>query len=151
MRTATGSHEQRHVEECASCPDRGEPVRMITIGEAAEASGVSSKMIRYYERIGLMPSAPRRGSGYRLYGPEDVQVLRFVGRARELGFPVRAIAELLALRRKIAELEGMAAALDHLVADCAGDGRPDCPILDDLADARGTGGLDASADDPTRL
>ena len=120
-----------------------------------------------------MPSAPRRGSGYRLYGPEDVQVLRFVGRARELGFPVRDIAELLALwrdrgrsnaevrrlaqaqadalRRKIAELEGMAAALDHLVADCVGGGRPDCPILDDLADTRGTGGLDASADDPTRF
>lgn len=146
---------------------------MITIGEAAEASGVSPKMIRYYERIGLVPSAPRRGSGYRLYGPEDVQVLRFVGRARELGFPVRTIAGLLALwrdrgrsnaevrrlaqaqadvlRQKIAELEGMATALDHLVAGCAGDGRPDCPILDDLAGARGTGELDASADDPTRL
>ena len=94
--------------------------------------------------------------------------LRFVGRARDLGFPVRTIAELLALwrdrcrsnaevrrlaqvhadalRRRMAELEGMAAALDHLVAECAGDGRPDCPILDDLAEAHRTGMPDARTD-----
>lgn len=140
----------------------------MTIGEAAEAaeaaeaSGVSPKMVRYYETIGLVPPAPRRSSGYRLYGPEDVQALRFVGRARELGFPVRAIAGLLALwrdrsrgnaevrrlaqdqadalRRRATELEGMAVALDRLIKACAGDGRPDCPILDDLAGVRGTGG-----------
>lgn len=148
-------------------PSRGSLAREMTISEAAEASGVSPKMIRYYETIGLIPVAPRRDSGYRLYGPENVQALRFVGRARELGFPVRTIAELLALwrdrcrsnaevrrlaqahadtlRRRVAELEGMVAALDHLVAECAGDGRPDCPILDDLADARGTGAPRAKA------
>jgi Cu(I)-responsive transcriptional regulator len=144
----------------------------MTIGEAAVASGVSPKMIRYYERIGLVPPAPRRGSGYRLYGPEDVRVLRFVGRARELGFPLRTVAELLALwrdrgrsnaevrhlarrhaedlRRHVAELEGMIAALDHLVATCAGDGRSDCPILDDLAGPRGAETADAEAD-PARI
>ena len=69
----------------------------MTIGEAAEASGVSPKMIRYYEAIGLVPPAERERCGYRRYGPEDVDALRFVGRARELGFPVRLIAHLLAL------------------------------------------------------
>jgi DNA-binding transcriptional MerR regulator len=70
---------------------------MMTIGEAASASGVSAKMIRYYEETGLIPAAGRTGSGYRTYGPKEVQVLRFVRRARDLGFPMEKVADLLAL------------------------------------------------------
>lgn len=139
----------------------------VTIGEASRASGVSAKMIRHYEAIGLVPPAVRESSNYRLYGPEDVHALHFIGRARSLGFPIAIIAELLALwhdrsrsntdvrrvaqrhadelRRKLAELQGMVAALDHLVQACAGDGRPECPILDDL-----TGGHRRLADAPDR-
>ena len=135
------------------------PAAAMTIGEAARASGVSAKMIRHYEAIGLLPPAARKHSNYRLYGPEDVHTLRFVGRARSLGFPIATIAELLAswrdrsrsnadvrrvaqghadeLRRKLAQLQGMIGALDHLVHACAGDGRPECPILDDLAGGHG--------------
>ena len=135
------------------------PAASMTIGEASRASGVSAKMIRHYEAIGLLPPAPRKDSNYRLYGPEDVHALRFVGRARSLGFSIATIAELLALwrdrdrsnadvrrvarrhadelRRKLAQLQGMIGALDHLVDACAGDGRPECPILDDLAGGRG--------------
>ena len=131
------------------------PAAAMTIGEAARASGVSAKMIRHYEAIGLLPPAPRKDSNYRLYGPEDVHALRFVGRARSLGFSLSTIAELLALwhdrgrsnaevrrvarrhadelRHKMEQLRGMIGALDHLVHACAGDGRPECPILDDLA------------------
>lgn len=127
---------------------------MMTIGEAARASGVSAKMIRYYEETGLIPAAGRTGSGYRTYGPKEVQVLRFVRRARDLGFPMDKVAELLALwrdrdrasadvrhlaeaqiaalDRRIREMQEMQATLSHLVRSCAGDDRPDCPILDDL-------------------
>ena len=130
----------------------------MNIGEAAAASGVSAKMIRYYERIGLIPEAGRSGSGYRTYDDGAVQALRFVHRARGLGFPLDAIRRLLALwqdrsrssqevkrialatvadlRRKKAELEAMAGALEHLADHCRGDGRPECPIIDDLADSR---------------
>jgi len=126
----------------------------MTIGEAAKASGVSAKMIRYYEQIGLIPAAGRTGAGYRVYSPNDVQMLRFIRRARDLGFQVEAISELLALwrdrsrhsadvkrlaeaqiaglRRRIAEMESMVNTLDHLAQGCSGDDRPDCPILDDL-------------------
>ena len=129
---------------------------LITIGEAAKATGVSAKMIRYYEETGLLPPAHRTRSGYRLYGAEDLHTLRFVRRARDLGFTVEAIADLLALwqdrgrassqvkdlalehvaglRRRIAELESMARTLSALADHCCGDDRPDCPILDDLAD-----------------
>ena len=128
----------------------------VTIGEASRLSGVSAKMIRHYEAIGLVPAAGRETSGYRMYRAEDVHTLRFIGRARSLGFPIATVAELLALwrdrsrsnadvrrlahrhadelRRKMAELANMAAALDRLVGACAGDGRPDCPILDELAE-----------------
>ena len=127
---------------------------MMNIGEAARASGVSAKMIRYYEETGLIPPAGRTGSGYRTYGPKEVQILRFVRRARDLGFPMDKVTDLLALWRdrsrasadvkrlaedqigaldaRIHEMEAMKATLAHLVHACAGDARPDCPILDDL-------------------
>lgn len=126
----------------------------MNIGAAAAASGVSAKMIRYYESIGLIPAAARTQAGYRSYGDRDVQILRFVRRARDLGFPVATIQELLALwgdrarhsgdvkrlaldhvgtlEHKIAELQAMAATLRHLADACSGDDRPDCPILADL-------------------
>jgi MerR family transcriptional regulator, copper efflux regulator len=129
----------------------------MNIGQAAKASGVAAKMIRYYESTGLIPPAARTGSGYRHYADADVHTLRFIRRARNLGFSVPQIADLLALWRdrsrasaavkevalehiaaleaKIAELEAMKQTLAHLAAHCHGDGRPDCPIIDDLAAA----------------
>lgn len=129
----------------------------MNIGQAAAASGVSAKMIRYYEQIGLIPEAARTASGYRSYGARDVHVLRFVRRARDLGFTVEGIAELLSLWNdrerhsaevkrlaqaqiarldtRIAELQGMRDTLAGLAACCAGDDRPDCPILADMAEA----------------
>lgn len=127
----------------------------MNIGEAAKASGVSDKMIRYYEGIGLIPAASRTQGGYRVYMDNDVHTLQFIRRARDLGFSVKAIAQLLALWRdrsrasadvkafalshvdqlhaKIAELEAMAKTLLYLADHCHGNERPDCPILDDLA------------------
>ncbi len=126
----------------------------MNIGEAASTSGVSAKMIRYYEETGLIPPAGRSGSGYRTYGPREVQVLRFVRRARDLGFPMEKVSDLLALWQdrsrasadvkrlaeaqvaalgmRIAEMQAMQETLRHLVQACAGDARPDCPILTDL-------------------
>jgi Cu(I)-responsive transcriptional regulator len=131
----------------------------MNIGQAAEASGVSAKMIRYYERIGLVPVPGRRESGYRDYSPDDLHRLKFVRRARELGFPIPRIRALLALwsdqarsnaevravaREHVAELEAQAARLEemiatlrHLVAGCARDRRPDCPIIGELAGGSG--------------
>ena len=131
---------------------------MMNIGKVAAASGVSAKMIRYYESIGLLAAARRTEVGYRFYTDEDVHVLRFIRRARDLGFSLADIGELLALwrdqgrasadvkgialahvaalERKIAELQGMADTLRTLAAHCHGDARPDCPILTDL-DAAG--------------
>ncbi|HSN21924.1 MAG TPA: Cu(I)-responsive transcriptional regulator [Usitatibacter sp.] len=127
----------------------------VDIGEAARASGVSAKMIRHYEEIGLVPPAGRTAAGYRVYGPSDVHRLRFVKRARELGFSMEEIGKLLALwndrrrkssevkrlalehvaelERKISELEAMRGTLMQLAHHCHGDQRPDCPILEDLA------------------
>ena len=127
----------------------------VTVGEAARRTGVSAKMIRWYEARGLLPPAPRSAAGYRRYGEAEIRTLHFVRRARDLGFDVEAIAELLALwsdrarpsaavkaiaqariaelHRRIAALEGMARSLERLSAECCGDERPDCPILDDLA------------------
>jgi MerR family copper efflux transcriptional regulator len=127
----------------------------MNIGQAARASGVSAKTIRYYEAIGLVPEAVRSGSNYRHYAEADVHTLRFIRRARDLGFSVEQIAELLslwrdkdrtsadvkrvtlaqvaALERKAAELKVMSRSLRHLAECCHGDERPDCPILDDLA------------------
>jgi len=130
----------------------------MNIGEAAESSGLPAKTIRYYEDIGLVV-ADRRGNGYRDYAEEHVHKLRFIQRARSLGFTVdecrnllslyedrnRASAEVKQLAEarladidlKIAELRGMRAALSELIDACRGDHRPDCPILNDLAKQSG--------------
>lgn len=127
----------------------------MNIGDAAAASGVSAKMIRHYESIGLIGAARRTEAGYRVYARKDVQVLQFIHRARVLGFSLDQIRELLALwqdkerasadvralarahiedlNRKIAEMEAMRRTLERLAASCHGDSRSDCPILDDLA------------------
>jgi Cu(I)-responsive transcriptional regulator len=127
----------------------------MNIGETARASGISAKMIRYYESIALIAPAERTEGGYRAYGPDDVHVLRFIRRARDLGFPMAEIGRLLGLwrdhsrasadvkrialdqvaelRRKIVEMEAMAGTLERLAAHCHGDNRPDCPIMDDLS------------------
>jgi len=131
---------------------------LLNIGAAAQASGVSAKMIRHYETIGLIPRARRTVSAYRVYSGTDVHMLRFVRHARDLGFSMAQIAELLrlwrdqrrpsrdvkrialghiaALERKIGELQAMKGTLEHLTAHCHGDERPDCPILDELAAPR---------------
>lgn len=128
----------------------------MNIGEAAKASGVTAKMIRYYESIGLIGPADRTASGYRTYDQRDVHLLRFVKRARSLGFPIERVGHLVALwkdqsrasaevkrialaqigelEQRIAELETMKRTLAHLAHHCHGDQRPECPILDDLAD-----------------
>jgi MerR family transcriptional regulator, copper efflux regulator len=127
----------------------------MNIGEASKATGVTAKMIRYYESIGLMPKVVRTGSGYRVYAESDIHTLRFIRRARDLGFSIESITKLLrlwqnrsrssvnvksvttahigALRNRIAEMEAMVRTLEHLAKHCHGDQRPDCPILDDLA------------------
>lgn len=127
----------------------------MNIGEAARASGVSAKMIRYYEQVGLLAPRGRSESGYRLYGPAEVHTLRFIRQARRLGFLVEDIRKLVALwhdrsrassevkaialehvgelDRRIAELKEMRDVLAHLARHCHGDARPDCPILEELA------------------
>ena len=132
----------------------------MNIGEASAASGVSAKMIRYYESIGLIPRAGRTEAGYRLYRPADVNMLRFIRRARAFGMPMTRIELLIGLwldrqrpsrevkkialdhvhelNARIAELTAMADTLKELADRCHGDNRPDCPILHDLerVDAR---------------
>ncbi len=127
----------------------------MNIGEAAEQSGMSAKMIRYYESVALLKSAKRSPSGYRIYSANDVHTLRFIRQARVLGFSVEKIRELLALwqnqRRKsetvrklalehvaeiesnIADLQEMKATLMTLVKSCHGDSRAECPILEGLS------------------
>lgn len=124
------------------------------IGSVAEAAGVSAKTVRYYESIGLIAPAGRRANGYRSYCESDMRTLAFIKRARNLGFSVDEVHELLdlwrnksrksgdvkvlaakhveALDRKIEELQCMRQALAHLVRRCRGDARPDCPILGEL-------------------
>ncbi|MFL5815084.1 MAG: Cu(I)-responsive transcriptional regulator [Bdellovibrionia bacterium] len=128
----------------------------MNIGEAAKASGVSAKMIRHYESIGIIPKPIRSDSGYRLYTSNDIHTLQFVRRARNLGFSMIEIKKLVGLWRnkarasaevksmaqkhvkeleaKIVELEQMRDALKNLARRCHGDQRPDCPIIDELAD-----------------
>jgi len=127
----------------------------MNIGEAARASGMSAKMIRHYEGIGLIRASARTLSGYRQYGERDVHLLRFIRRARDLGFSLEQIRQLLSLwddpkrasadvkrlaamhiadlDARIAALAGMRATLVSLAQACHGDHRPDCPILQDLA------------------
>lgn len=127
----------------------------MNIGQAAEASGVSAKMIRYYESIGLIPKTVRTEAGYRVYSGNDVATLGFIRRARDLGFSVEQISELVALwrdrdrastdvkrialehvdilERKARELQEMATTLRHLAKHCHGDERPECPIIEGLA------------------
>ena len=126
----------------------------MNIGEAAAASGVSAKMIRYYESVGLLPAANRSGSGYRKFDGNDIHRLRFVRRARDFGFAMDQIDALLALWAdrgrpskdvkkialahvaeldvKISHLQGLRDTLKHLADCCHGDRRPECPILEDL-------------------
>ena len=127
----------------------------INIGQAATLSGVSAKMIRHYESLGLLPPVRRTDAGYRQYGDEQVHTLRFIHRARALGFSMMEIAELLKLwqnkhrasadvkrialahvadlERRIAEMQAMRKTLAQLAHCCQGDHRPDCPILTELA------------------
>jgi MerR family copper efflux transcriptional regulator len=131
-------------------------VELHNIGEAASASGVSVKMIRYYESIGLIDKVVRSEAGYRQYDSVSIHTLRFIKRARALGFSVKQMHELVALWRdrrrasadvkavalvhigaletKITELQAMSRSLKHLADSCGGDDRPACPILDDLAE-----------------
>lgn len=128
---------------------------MMNIGEASKRSGVSAKMIRHYESLGLVPGVQRSDAGYRQYDANTVHTLRFIRRARDLGFGTGEIDALLQLwrnkrrssgavkrialahvhdlERRIAEMQAMQRTLAHLADCCSGDERPDCPILDDLA------------------
>jgi MerR family transcriptional regulator, copper efflux regulator len=130
----------------------------MVIGEAAKASGVSAKMLRYYESIGLVPTASRTEGGYRTYGEPEVETLRFIRRARDLGLSMERIKLLVGLwhdrdrpsrevkrialehvaelRAKIGELSSMCATLEELADACHGDQRPECPILRDLEGGR---------------
>ncbi|MFZ5565630.1 MAG: Cu(I)-responsive transcriptional regulator [Pseudomonadota bacterium] len=127
----------------------------VNIGSAAALSGISAKMVRHYESLGLLPRVTRTDSGYRQYSETDVHTLRFIKRARDLGFSMAEIGELVALwqnRRRasasvkriaqkhvdelaarIAAMQAMQRTLGHLLHHCHGDARPDCPILDDLS------------------
>ena len=135
----------------------------MNIGEASRASGVSAKMIRYYEQSGLIPAAARTESSYRIYGHSDVHRLRFIRRARDMGFSVAEINDLLGLwndrsrksadvkrlaqahldqlEHRIDNLRQMADTLQTLIDCCAGDKRPDCPILDRLEQADDDGDI----------
>jgi len=128
----------------------------FNIGQAAAQSGVSAKMIRHYETLGLLPAVPRTDAGYRQYGEAQIHTLRFIRRARLLGFSMLEIAELLKLwndqsrasadvkrialahvadlERRIAEMQAMRQTLQELASCCQGNQRPDCPILSGLAD-----------------
>jgi MerR family transcriptional regulator, copper efflux regulator len=128
------------------------------IGIASRLSGVSTKMIRHYESLGLLPAVNRTDAGYRQYTEAEVHTLRFIRRARELGFSMEEIGELVGLWRnrrrasanvrkvaqkhaddlgqRIAAMQAMQRTLEHLIHCCHGDERPDCPILDDLAGLR---------------
>jgi MerR family transcriptional regulator, copper efflux regulator len=127
----------------------------FNIGEAAALSGVSAKMLRHYESLGLLPRVARTGAGYRQYGHDEVHTLRFIRRARDLGFGIPEIKLLVGLwqnrrrasanvkrialehvtdlERRIAEMQAMKRALEALARSCHGDERAECPILDDLA------------------
>lgn len=138
---------------------------LVDIGTAARISGVSIKMIRHYETLELLGDIPRTASNYRMYTPQHLHVLRFIARSRKLGFSIEEIRALLGLwqdrqrpsaavkeiaathihdlQARIAELQGMVETLSQLTACCAGDSRPECPILADLS-----GGTDLTGGEP---
>jgi MerR family transcriptional regulator, copper efflux regulator len=129
-------------------------MNIMTIGQAAQRSGVPQKTIRYYESIGLVTPTSRRENNYRTYGDEEIEFLRFINRARRLGFSLKEVQQLIALyrdrkrssrdvkrlalrhvddlNRKIAELTTIRNVILELANKCRGDERPECPILDDL-------------------
>ncbi|MDE8346478.1 MAG: Cu(I)-responsive transcriptional regulator, partial [Acidocella sp.] len=141
-----------------------------TISDAAKQSGVSAKMIRYYESIKLLPAVDRTEGNYRAYAERDIQSLRFIRRARDLGYSIADIERLLSLwrnkirssadvkrlaldhaaslRDKITEIEAMLRAVQHLADHCRGDHRPDCPIMDDLAEGPTTSTQDPDSRAP---
>lgn len=145
----------------------------MNIGQAAQASGVTAKMIRYYESIGLMPPSPRSDAGYRRYGEQDLHLLRFIRQSRRLGFGIDQIRQLLALwqdrgrssaqvkalaqshvdelNQRIGELVAMRDTLSHLAMHCHGDDRPDCPILEGIAAATLTPSTPAANAGPTSV
>ena len=153
----------------SSNADGNNETARFNICEAAARSGVSAKMVRHYESLRLLPSVARTEAGYRLYGDREVHTLRFIRRARDLGFSMAEIAQLLKLwhnrrrasadvkriamahvedlDRRLAAMAEMRDTLVHLAHGCQGDQRPDCPILEDLADhpvtlrGRSRGGL----------
>ena len=128
---------------------------LVPIGTAAQRAGISARMVRHYESLGLLTCVARTDSGYRQYSDADIHALRFIRRARDLGFSMVEIATLLSLwqdkqrasasvkqiaqvhiqdlQQRIAAMQAMQRTLQQLVSCCAGDARPDCPILDDLA------------------
>lgn len=137
-------------------PAQTQPPRVrFNIGQAATLSGISAKMLRYYESLGMLPKVIRTDAGYRQYGETEVHTLRFIKRARELGFSLDEISALLklwqnreraskevkrialdhieTLDRKIAEMQAMKRTLETLAQHCHGDDHPECPILDDLS------------------
>ena len=130
----------------------------VNIGTAADMTGISAKMVRHYESLGLLPPITRTDSGYRQYSEADVHTLRFIKRSRDLGFSMAEIAELVALwqnrrrtsasvkriaqqhvdelAQRIQAMQAMQRSLRQLLHHCHGDERPECPILDDLANHR---------------
>lgn len=146
-------------------------MQTMNIGDAAQATGVSAKMIRHYESVGLFPTPHRTAAGYRQYSDAEVHTLRFIRHARDLGFSIVQIGELVSLwhdrarpsrqvkalaqahidelERKAHDLLAMKATLEHLVHRCRGDGRPECPIIDSLAE-ESTAPVEV-ARSPTRL
>ena len=145
---------RRHAPAAAAARRASTAAAPFNIGEAAARSGVSAKMVRHYESLGLLPKVGRTDAGYRQYGDNEVHTLRFIRRARDLGFGMAEIAELLKLwqnrrrasrdvkrialahaadlERRMAAMAAMKQTLENLAACCHGDGRPDCPILDEL-------------------
>ena len=156
MKSATRLRERAARPALTAQAPPGVTAGPFNIGEAASRSGVSAKMVRHYESIGLLPEVDRTDAGYRQYGPNEVHTLRFIRHARELGFSMVEIAALLKLwqnrrrasadvkrialshvadlDRRMAEMATMKRTLEDLADCCHGDARPECPILDEMAE-----------------
>lgn len=174
MKAAPGAHTQPQAlpraPRASQAPAR--PGWPVSIGQAAQLSGISPKMLRHYESLGLLGEVARTGSNYRQYSENDVHTLCFIRRSRDMGFGLDAIAELVSLwhdrqrssasvkqvaRKHLGELEeriealqAMRRTLSRLMHDCPGDDRPDCPILDDLDPAAALGAAGCSGGVPTK-